>query len=92
MEQMDKESVVTYNEVMYGLKKESYQENSAYADSSTRIAAWRALARIKGMERTVMDGEVKIGGGVMVVPGLTTEEWKKAAIESQAQLKKEVRK
>jgi replicative superfamily II helicase len=92
IEEMDADAIVTQNEIVFGLKREAHQTNSQFADSATRIAALRALAKIKGMEKTTLDGEVKLGGGVMVVPGLSAEDWKKKAKASQAALKQEVRK
>lgn len=90
--ELDEQAIITRNEVLFGLKKEA---NSHGIDGSAaaRISAWRAIAKILGIEITKVEGNVNLGGGVMLMPmSGTPEQWEKAASEAQKKLKADVRK
>lgn len=92
LETLDDKAIVTRNEVLAGLKKEAHHfglDGSAAA----RISAWRSLAKILGIEVTKVEGNISLGGGVMLLPASgSPEEWEKAAAKAQAELKESVRK
>lgn len=90
--QMDEKAIVSRQEVLLGLKKEAHASNSLFASSSTRISAFRSLAKILGMEITKVEGNMTLAGGVMAVPFAgSLEEWEKYSREAQEKLKAEVR-
>lgn len=92
MRDMDEKAVVSRNEILFGLKSEAnvFGEEGSH---SARISAWRALAKINGMEITRVEGNIGLAaGGVMAVPYVgTVEDWERMTRESQAKLKAAVR-
>ncbi len=89
---MDEKAIVSRQEVLLGLKKEAHASNSLFASSSTRISAFRSLAKILGMEITKVEGNMTLAGGVMAIPFAgSLEEWEKASKEAQEKLKLAVR-
>lgn len=92
LEKLDASAIVTRNEVLVGLKREAHYFDRHEGSPAARIAALRTLGKILGMEITKVEGNMTIGGGVMVLPmSGTPEEWEKAAAMAQANLKKRVR-
>lgn len=82
------------SQVVAGLAKEATAPDKAFvSNSTTRIAALRALAKIKGMEITRTEGTLSVSGGVMAVPlAKSVEEWEAVTVQAQEKLKAEVRK
>jgi len=88
---MDDDAIVSRNEVLMGLKKEA-NYYGLDGGAAARIGAWRAMAKILGIEVTKVEGNVNLGGGVMLLPmPATPKQWEQAAAEQQAKLKKDVR-
>ncbi len=92
MQKMDEKAIVSRNEILYGLKSEAnvFGDEGSHA---ARISAWRALAKINGMEITRVEGNVGLAaGGVMAVPYVSSpEEWERLTREAQSKLKAAVR-
>jgi hypothetical protein len=70
---------------------------SPHADPKARVAAQKNLMTLMGLdvkkkEVTHNAGSGLAAGGVMVIPGISPDEWERRAAESQAALKEEVRK
>lgn len=84
-------AIVTRSEVLLGLKKEAHYHGMD-GSAAARIAAWRTIGKIMGLEITKVEGNVNLQGGVMLMPFAgTPEEWEKAAQAAQEKLKKDVR-
>jgi hypothetical protein len=65
------------------------------ASHGARVTAWKTLAQIKGMEKTVVSGDINhnVRGGVMIVPVMpSSDQWEQLASNSQKLLKEDVRK
>lgn len=91
MEKMEEKAIVTRNTVLLGLLKEANYHGGLDASSASRISAFRALAKILGMEVTTVNGNITLTGGVMAVPMAgTLDEWEAASKKAQAQLKQAV--
>jgi hypothetical protein len=92
MAKLQEHAIVTKNEVLLGLKKEAHYHGMD-GSAAARIAAWRTLAKILGIEVDKVEGTVTLQGGVMLLPHSgTPEEWEKAASAAQEKLKQDVRK
>lgn len=90
IDEIDEDSIVTRNRIQAGLLKETEGEDRE--GRTARITAWRVLAKIKGMEKTVVEGNLTTDGGVMELPFYPNEEeYKKKTREDQAALKRAVR-
>jgi hypothetical protein len=92
MQKCEEAAIVTKNEILFGLKRES---NYYGIDGSApaRISALRSLAKILGLEITKVQGNIEIGGGVMALPFTgSLEQWEEACKSAQAKLKEDVRK
>jgi hypothetical protein len=88
MDAAEEKSIVTRNQVMYGLLKEAHY-TGADGNASSRIAAWSKLAKILGMEIFKFEGTVKVRASVMVVPmAESSEQWEAVAAQKQAELVK----
>lgn len=92
MARFEDDRVVTRSKVLAGLLREACYHGLG-ASHSARVAAWGKLAKVLGMELPPEDpNTAKTTGGVMIVPmagGI--EEWERAAIGQQRQLKSDVR-
>lgn len=92
MERAEEKAIVSRNDVLFGLKKEANAPDSFAADSNSRIAAWKTLGKILGMETTKIEASVDVNGGVMAVPVVgSIEEWEAMAKASQQTLKNSVK-
>lgn len=82
------EAFITRSQVIYGLIQEAncYRDD---ANGASRTAAWRGLAKIKGMESSKLEIDTPISG-VMLVPVLAGDatSWGEQAAKTQAELKK----
>lgn len=92
---MDEEKLLDNKTILMGLIKEARYQGIG-ASHGARVTAWKALANIKGLEKTNVNvrGQVdhNVRGGVMLIPVIPgSEEWEKLAEASQKQLKDEVR-
>lgn len=88
---LDERAIVTKNQILMGLWKEA-NYHGLDGGAASRVAAFRALAKILGIEVTKVEGSLTLQGGVMTIPlSGTPEEWEKAAEVAQATLKKNVR-
>lgn len=88
------ESLVNAKTVIMGLLREA-NYTSVGASHGARVSALMGLARILGIEKTVVKGDLNhnIRGGVMVVPVVPgSDEWEQLASAQQQKLKEEVRK
>lgn len=92
MGSIETDKLVSRERVLMGLLKEACYHGLG-ASHSARVAAWGKLAKVLGMELPPEDPNKKnTQGGVMIVPmagGI--EEWERAAIGQQQQLKTDVR-
>lgn len=92
MGRIEEDKLVTRSRVLAGLLREACYHGLG-ASHSARVAAWGKLAKVLGMEQPPEDPSKKNNlGGVMIVPmagGI--EEWERAAIGQQRQLKADVR-
>lgn len=87
--EIEEDSLVTRNDVIAGLLKEAHTAES----DAARVAAWGKLAKIKGMEIDVVQGQLNHIHRVMEVPGVgKIGDWEEAAEVSQQALKEDVRK
>jgi phage terminase small subunit len=88
------ENVVSRSRVMFGLLKEA---TSSFFGSD-RINAWKAIAKLKGMEASInVNHNLNLNGspnrgGVMLVPAYSMSEWEVQAGTQQEALKADVRK
>lgn len=90
--ELDQKAIVNANEVLAGLKREA-NHYGMDGGAAARISALRSLAKILGLEVTKIEGNVNLGGGVMLMPfSGSPAEWEKAAAEAQKNLKEAVRK
>lgn len=88
LDEVKTEMFVTRTRVIAGLLREANAPNSLCANSSSRVAAWGKLAKILGLEVTKIEADVKIAGGVMIVPMATNpDDWEKHAVPAQTALK-----
>ena len=86
------ETVISQQEIVTILKKEAYNTDPLDASSATRINAAKALAKIMGMEITKIEGNINVGGSVMVVPfSGSLEDWEKQTRGDQKKLKMAVK-
>ena len=91
MAKLQDSAIVTKNEILLGLKKEAHY-HGLDGSAAARIAAWRSLAKILGIEVDKVEGNIKLAGGVMLMPfSGTPEQWEQAAQAAQEKLKKDVR-
>lgn len=94
---MDEEKLLTRKTVLVGLLREA-NHFTGDATHGGRIRAWMGLARIKKMDVQVVEQNVNVRGGVMIIPGtpdgqiIDVEMWEKTSEEQQTLLKEEVRK
>jgi hypothetical protein len=92
MARIEKDKIVSRERVLAGLLREACYHGHG-ASHSARVAAWGKLAKVLGMELPTEDPAKKtIQGGVMLVPmagGI--EDWERAAMGQQQQLKSDVR-
>jgi hypothetical protein len=92
MAKLEDSAIITRSEILLGLKKEAHY-HGLDGSAAARIAAWRTLGKILGLEVTKIEGNVAIQGGVMLMPfSGTPEEWEQAAQSAQEKLKQDVRK
>lgn len=92
MAEMEDKAIVTKNTILFGLLREA-NHHGVDGNSASRIAAFRALAKILGLEVHKLEGTMTLNGGVMTIPlAGTPDEWAKAATEAQKKLKLDVRK
>lgn len=85
--EVEQDALVTRNQVIAALVREA---NYFGLDSSgaARVSALGKLARILGMEKIKVEGEIVHRGGIMLVPiAANPDEWEKHAAGSQKQLK-----
>lgn len=91
LSKMEVDAMLSGSMVVAGLLREANAPDVAFSsNASTRIAAWKALAKIKGLDRpTVEDPNNRIlTGGIMVVPiALSPDQWGEYAAASQRNLK-----
>jgi hypothetical protein len=88
---LDDAAIVTRSEVLLGLKREAHY-HGLDGSAAARIAAWRTIGKIMGLEITKVEGNLNLAGGVMLMPfSGTPEEWEKAAQSAQEKLKQNVR-
>lgn len=91
LQKLDDKAIVTRAEILLGLKREAHHfglDGSAAA----RIAAWRTIAKILGLEITKVEGSMTLQGGVMTIPlSGSPDEWEQAAAKAQEMLKQKVR-
>jgi phage terminase small subunit len=84
-------AIITRTQVLLGLREEAFNKGDD-ASSLSRIAAFRALAKMMGWEITRMEGNITLHGGVMKVPVVgNLEEWENQSTKQQEQLKLAVR-
>lgn len=92
IDEMKEETIVTRNRVLAGLLREANGYFGVLSHGA-RVQAWARLAKILGMEKTEVNTNVTVNGGVMVVPmAASLEEWEKTSAVSQEKLKQDVRK
>lgn len=85
----EEEALVTRNRIISALTREA---NSYGLDSSgaSRVSALGKLARILGMEIDRSEVDVRVAGGIMLVPmAATSDEWERNAAKAQLELKAE---
>lgn len=88
---LDRTAIVSANEILAGLKKEAHYYGMD-GGAAARISAWRSLGKMLGLEVTKIEGNVNLGGGVMLMPfSGSPDEWEKAASKAQKNLKETVR-
>lgn len=93
LDAMEAEAIVSGSRIVAGLLKEANAPDVAFSsNASTRIAAWKALAKIKGLDAPKVPDKpglpLAMLGGVMLVPIAThPDEWGKFAAASQRALK-----
>lgn len=90
---VESDKLVSRERILMGLLEEACYHGPG-SSASARVAAWGKLAKLMGMELPPedLDAKARARGGVMLVPfagGI--EEWERAAIGQQAQLKADVR-
>lgn len=91
MVKLEDKAIVTRSEILLGLKKEA-NYHGIDGSAAARIAAWRTMGKILGLEITKVEGNMTLAGGVMLLPHSgTPEEWEKAAATAQEKLKQQVR-
>lgn len=86
---IDDEKLIDNKTILMGLIKEA-RFHGIGASHGARVSAWKTLAQIKGLEKTVIKGDLThtVRGGVMYLPLVADEsEWEKLAQHSQKQLK-----
>jgi hypothetical protein len=93
MSRIEQEKLVSRERILLGLLQEA-NYHGVGSSHSARVAAWRGLSKIMGMETEKPEEDLtkKIKGGVMLVPyagGI--EAWEASARGQQAQLKADVR-
>lgn len=93
LDEMEAEAIVSGSRIVAGLLKEANAPDVAFSsNASTRIAAWKALAKIKGLDAPKVPEKpglpLAMLGGVMLVPIAThPDDWGKYAAASQRDLK-----
>lgn len=89
---IEEKDLVSNKQVLIGLLREANYDGYKN-EHGARVSAWKALAKIKGMEAPIkVESTVTVRGGVMIVPMLPDSmSWEQAAIEGQAQLKEDVK-
>lgn len=92
--EMDADAMVSGGQIVAGLLREAHAPDSLCANSSTRISAWKELARIKGLTNPKPPpppGGFAPASGVMFVPVAShPDEWETHARETQRALKEAV--
>ena len=89
IEKAESDNLVTRNEVLVGLKREA---NSFGLDSSgaSRVSALGKLAKILGLEINRSEVDVRIAGGIMLIPlAESPDAWERNAEQAQLALKQE---
>ncbi len=91
LDKLEADNVVSGARIVAALWREANAPDVAFSsNSSTRIAALKALARIKGLERPQIEDPNNriLTGGIMVVPiALSPDQWGEYAAASQRNLK-----
>lgn len=89
----EEQALVTATGIIAGLLREA-NHFGVDGGSAARTQAWRALAKIKGMEVQTIKQEsaVTVQGGVMALPfAASLAEWEAATVKAQEALKAQVR-
>lgn len=88
---MEVDAMLSGSVIIAGLLREANAPDVAFSsNASTRIAAWKALAKIKGLERPKLEDPNNriLTGGIMIVPiAVSADQWGEYAAASQANLK-----
>lgn len=88
--------ILTRERVLAGLFVEA-SDRYGPTSGASRVSAWSKLAQLTGLEAQAKRGddlrkELEAPGGVLMVPFVSSvEDWEKAAMTQQAQLKADVR-
>lgn len=86
---LDLDAIMTQQEVLFRFKEEA--NDTEAGNQGARISALAHIAKIHGMMIERQETTIN-GGGVMVVPAVTSpDDWGKMAAEAQAKLKQEVK-
>lgn len=91
MEAAEEKGIITRNEILFGLKRESNYMGPG-SSHAARISGWGTLAKIMGMETKKLEATLAMKGGIMVVPAVDdVDDWEKRASKAQAALKEAVK-
>lgn len=91
-ESMTEANIISSTHIVAGLIREANYQGVG-ASHGARVAAWNALAKIRGLEAPAKV-DVNVNGGVMLVPMMakSTEDWEITVAKEQAKLKDDVTK
>lgn len=90
MDSLEEDNLVTRKQIIMGLWREANDREEG-SSGGARVRALMGLARIKKMDVQVVENKGTIQHNVMAVPMTDAGGWAKAAEESQAALKSDVR-
>jgi hypothetical protein len=93
IDSLEEAEIINRKRVLAGLVREANYSGIG-ASHGARVAAYGTLSKILNMQQTNINlkGDIKVRGGIMVVPVASPEDWEKLAQVSQKQLKDDVRK
>jgi Terminase small subunit len=90
---LEEANIINRKRILAGLVREANYAGIG-ASHGARVSAYAKLATILGMDAPIkIDAKVKVAGGVMLVPMPSNpDDWEKAAVQKQLELKNEVTK
>lgn len=92
LEDMEEANIITRKRVLGGLIREA-NYHGVGAQHGARVSSWSKLAGILRMDVKIVEQNVGLRGGVMIVPQTEDgESWEARAAGAQAALKEDVRK